>query len=394
MADLTRRPRRLNVLGATGSIGRSTLDLIAEAPPGQFEVEALVANGNALALAEAARRVRAKRCVVADATAWPALKEALAGSDIVAEAGPEAVLDAAAAPVDWTMAGIVGAAGLRATLTAVEAGGIVAIANKETLVCAGPLILAAAQRSGAVLLPADSEHNAIFQALDGTAPRTVERIVLTASGGPFRTWPLERMRTIRPEDALRHPVWRMGAKVTIDSATMMNKGLEVIEAARLFPVPPERIDVLVHPEAAVHGLVQYVDGSLLAQMGPPDMHVPIAHTLAWPERMAVPDRRLDLARLGRLTFEPPDLERFPCLRLARAALDAGGIVPTVLNAANEVAVELFLAGRLPFLGIPALVEATLERFAPGTAETLDQVLAADGEARAVARRLAPELVLA
>lgn len=394
MADLMRRPRRVNVLGATGSIGRSTLDLIAEAPPGQFEVEALVANGNALALAEAARRVRAKRCVVADAAAWPALKEALAGSDIVAEAGPEAVIAAAAAPVDWTMAGIVGAAGLRATLTAVEGGGIVAIANKETLVCAGPLILAAAQRSGAVLLPADSEHNAIFQALDGTAPGTVERIVLTASGGPFRTWPLERMRTIRPEDALRHPVWRMGAKVTIDSATMMNKGLEVIEAARLFPVPPERIDVLVHPEAAVHGLVQYVDGSLLAQMGPPDMHVPIAYTLAWPQRMAVPDRRLDLARLSRLTFEAPDLERFPCLRLARAALEAGGITPTVLNAANEVAVELFLADRLPFLGIPALVEATLERFATASADTLDDVLAADGEAREVARGLARHLVVA
>lgn len=394
MADLMRRPRRVNVLGATGSIGRSTLDLIAEAPPGQFEVEALVANGNALALAEAARRVRAKRCVVADAAAWPALKEALAGSDIVAEAGPEAVIAAAAAPVDWTMAGIVGAAGLRATLTAVEGGGIVAIANKETLVCAGPLILAAAQRSGAVLLPADSEHNAIFQALDGTAPGTVERIVLTASGGPFRTWPLERMRTIRPEDALRHPVWRMGAKVTIDSATMMNKGLEVIEAARLFPVPPERIDVLVHPEAAVHGLVQYVDGSLLAQMGPPDMHVPIAYTLAWPQRMAVPDRRLDLARLSRLTFEAPDLERFPCLRLARAALEAGGITPTVLNAANEVAVELFLADRLPFLGIPALVEATLERFATASADTLDDVLAADGEARKVARGLARHLVVA
>ena len=394
MADLGRRPRRVNVLGATGSIGRSTLDLIAAAPPGQFEVETLVANGNALALAEAARRVRAKRCVVADATAWPALKEAVAGSDIVAEAGPEAVIEAASAPVDWTMASIVGAAGLRATLSAVQGGGIVAIANKEALVCAGPLILATAERSGAVLLPADSEHNAIYQALDGTSPGTVERIVLTASGGPFRTWPRERMRAIRPEDALRHPVWRMGAKVTIDSATMMNKGLEVIEAARLFPVPPERIDVLVHPEAAVHGLVQYIDGSLLAQMGPPDMHVPIAHTLAWPDRMPVPDRRLDLAHLGRLTFELPDLERFPCLRLARAALDAGGLAPTVLNAANEVAVELFLAGQLPFLAIPALVEATLERFAPNSAEALDDVLAADGEARAMARQLAPDLVLA
>ncbi|MCS6854392.1 MAG: 1-deoxy-D-xylulose-5-phosphate reductoisomerase, partial [Elioraea sp.] len=247
---MTRRPRRICVLGATGSIGRSTLDLIAGAPPGLFEVETLVANGNALALAEAARRVRAKRCVVADTTAWPSLKEALAGSGIAAEAGPEAVIAAASGAVDWTMAGIVGAAGLRATLSAVEGGGIVAIANKEALVCAGPLILDAAKRSGAVLLPADSEHNAIFQTLDGTAPETVERIVLTASGGPFRTWPLERMRSIRPADALRHPVWRMGAKVTVDSATMMNKGLEVIEAARLFPVAPDRIEVLVHPEAA------------------------------------------------------------------------------------------------------------------------------------------------
>ena len=394
MVDLMRRPRRVTVLGATGSIGRSTIDLIAGAPAGRFEVEALVANGNATALAEAARRVRAKRCVVADASAWPALKEALAGTGVVAAAGPDAVIDAASAPVDWTMAGIVGAAGLRGTLAAVEAGGIIAIANKETLVCAGPLILEAARRSGAVLLPADSEHNAIFQALDGTAPDAVERIVLTASGGPFRTWPLERMRAIRPDDALRHPVWRMGAKVTIDSATMMNKGLEVIEAARLFPLPPERIDVLVHPEAAVHGLVQYVDGSILAQMGPPDMHVPIAHTLAWPERMVVPTRRLDLAHLGKLTFELPDTERFPCLRLARAALDAGGVVPTVLNAANEIAVELFLSERLPFLGIPALVEATLERFPPASADTLEDILLADDEARAMARGLAPHFALA
>lgn len=394
MAGLSDSPRRVTVLGATGSIGRSTLDLIAAAAPGTFEVEALVANGSAVALAEAARRVRARRAIVADTSAWPTLSESLAGSGIAADAGPEAVLAAASLPVDWTMAGIVGVAGLRATMAAVESGGIVAIANKECLVCAGELLIEAANRSGATLLPADSEHNAVFQALDGTAPATVERIILTASGGPFRTWTLEQMRSIRPQDALRHPVWRMGAKVTIDSATMMNKGLEVIEAARLFPVQPDQIGVLVHPEAAVHGLVQYIDGSLLAQMGPPDMHVPIAHTLAWPRRLPVPDRRLDLAKLRSLTFEEPDLERFPAIALARAALAAGGSAPTVLNAANEIAVSLFLEGRLPFLGIAALVAATLERFDAPAATTVEAVLSIDEEARRIALGLARDLVFA
>jgi 1-deoxy-D-xylulose-5-phosphate reductoisomerase len=381
-------PRRVSVLGATGSVGRATLDLIAEAPPGSFEVVALVANGNAAALAAAARRLRARLAVVADVAALPALREALDGSGIQVDAGPEAVVAAASIPVDWTMAAIVGAAGLPATMAAAAGGGVISIANKECLVCAGPLLRALAEAAGTTLLPADSEHNAIFQALDGTAPESVERIVLTASGGPFRDWPHERMRAIRPEDALKHPVWRMGAKVTIDSATMMNKGLEVIEAARLFPVPAERIEVLVHPEAAIHGIVQYVDGSMLAQMGPPDMRVPIAHTLAWPRRMATATRRLDLATLRTITFELPDYKRFPALTLAREALAAGGAAPTILNAANEVAVRLFLEGRIGFLGIAALVAAALDRLGTPAAPDLEAVLEADATARRTALDLA------
>jgi 1-deoxy-D-xylulose-5-phosphate reductoisomerase len=381
-------PRRVSVLGATGSVGRATLDLIAEAPPGSFEVVALVANGNAAALAAAARRLRARLAVVADVAALPALREALDGSGIQVDAGPEAVVAAASIPVDWTMAAIVGAAGLPATMAAAAGGGVISIANKECLVCAGPLLRAVAEAAGTTLLPADSEHNAIFQALDGTAPESVERIVLTASGGPFRDWPHERMRAIRPEDALKHPVWRMGAKVTIDSATMMNKGLEVIEAARLFPVPAERIEVLVHPEAAIHGIVQYVDGSMLAQMGPPDMRVPIAHTLAWPRRMATATRRLDLATLRTITFELPDYKRFPALTLAREALAAGGAAPTILNAANEVAVRLFLEGRIGFLGIAALVAAALDRLGTPAAPDLEAVLEADATARRTALDLA------
>jgi 1-deoxy-D-xylulose-5-phosphate reductoisomerase len=381
-------PRCVTVLGATGSVGRATLDLIAGAPPGAFEVVALVANGNAAALAEAARRARARLAVVADRAALPALRTALAGTGIELDGGPEAVIAAASIPVDWTMAAIVGAAGLPATMAAAAGGWIVSIASKECLVCAGPMLRAVAEAAGTVLLPADSEHNAIFQALDRTAPASVERIVLTASGGPFRDWPAERMRAIRPEDALRHPVWRMGAKVTIDSATMMNKGLEVIEAACLFPVPAERIEVLVHPEAAIHGIVQYVDGSMLAQMGPPDMRVPIAHTLAWPRRMPTATRRLDLASLGRMTFEQPDLQRFPALTLAREALAAGGAAPTILNAANEVAVRLFLEGRIGFLGIAELVAAALDRLGTPAAPDLEAVLEADATARRTALALA------
>lgn len=381
-------PRRVTVLGSTGSVGRSTAALLEAAAPGTFAVEALVAGRDAAGLAAQARALGARVAVLADPGGYAALRDALAGSGIAAAAGPEAVLEAAARPADWTMGAIVGAAGLRPTLAALARGGTLAIANKESLVCGGALVLAAAAASGATLLPVDSEHNAIFQALDARDPALVERIVLTASGGPFRTFDLARMAAVTPEMAVRHPIWSMGAKISIDSATMMNKGLELIEAARLFPVPEERIDVLVHPQSAVHGMVQYADGSILAQLGTPDMRTPIAHALAWPGRMRVDLPRLDLAALGRLEFEAPDPARFPALRLAREALRAGEGATTILNAANEVAVGLFLDHRLGFLEIARVVERTLERLGSPDAEGLDAILALDAEARAEAARQA------
>jgi len=298
------------------------------------------------------------------------------------------VIEAAGRPVDWTMAAIVGAAGLRATLAALECGRTDAIANKESLVCAGEIVTALAARTGARLLPCDSEHNAVFQALDAKDPALIEKIVLTASGGPFRTADLATMRAATPEMAVKHPVWSMGAKISVDSATMMNKGLEVIEAARLFPVSPDRIEVLVHPQSAVHGMVQYADGSLLAQLGTPDMRTPIAHCLAWPDRMGVALPRLDLASLARLEFFAPDPERFPALRLAREALNAGAGAPTILNAANEVAVALFLERRLGFLDIAAVVEETLDQLGAPATSGLEAVIALDAEARGVAGRIA------
>lgn len=380
--------RSVSILGSTGSVGRSTVALVEAAPPGSLAVEALVANRDVETLAAQAHRLGARAAVVADPAAWGALKQALGGSGIAIAAGPEAVEEAAARPADWTMAAIVGAAGLRSTLTALARGGTLALANKESLVCAADLVLAAVRQGGATLLPVDSEHNAIFQALDGRDPAAVEKIVLTASGGPFRDWSLERMAAVTPEQALRHPVWSMGAKISIDSATMMNKGLELIEAARLFPVPPERIEVLVHPQSAVHGLVQYADGSILAQLGTPDMRTPIAHALAWPRRMGVAIPRLDLAVLGRLEFFAPDPERFPALRLAREALQAGGGAPTILNAANEAAVGLFLARRLRFLDIAAVVEETLAALGAPRVEGLEAILALDAAARKEAGRRA------
>ncbi|MBX6740993.1 MAG: 1-deoxy-D-xylulose-5-phosphate reductoisomerase [Acetobacteraceae bacterium] len=381
-------PRRLTILGSTGSVGRSTVSVIESAPPGSFVIEALVAGRDVAALADQARRLRARLAVVADPAAHGALREALAGTGIETAAGPEAVVEAAARPADWTMAAIVGAAGLRSTLAALERGGAVALANKESLVCAGEIVLATARRSGTLLLPVDSEHNAIFQALDARDPAMVEKIVLTASGGPCRTMELAEMRAVTPEIAVRHPIWKMGAKISVDSATMMNKGLELIEAARLFPVPESRIEVLVHPQSAVHGLVQYADGSILAQLGTPDMRTPIAHTLAWPERMAVALPRLDLAALGRLEFLAPDPVRFPSLRLARQALRDGGGAPTILNAANEAAVALFLDRRLGFLDIAAVVEETLALLGTPPAAGLEDVLALDALARREAARLA------
>ncbi len=374
------------VLGSTGSVGTQTVQLLA-ADPARYAVRALVGGRNAALLAEQARRLGARLAVIADVAAWPALRDALAGSGIAAEAGADAVVAAAALGADWTMAAISGAVGLTATLAAIRRGGVVALANKEALVCAGDAMLAAVRTHGATLLPCDSEHNAIFQAMADGNRDAIEGITLTASGGPFRTASLDEMACARPEAALRHPVWSMGAKISIDSATMMNKGLEVIEASRLFALPSDAIAVLVHPQSVIHGMVHYRDGSVLAQLGSPDMRTPIAHTLAWPERIATAAPRLDLARLGQLTFEPPDEARFPALRLARAALEAGGGAPCVLNAANEVAVAAFLERQIGFLDIVAAVDHVLQEIGALTVETIEAVLALDARARAAALRI-------
>ena len=378
--------RSVSILGATGSVGRSTLDLIARQPD-RFEVVALTAHRDVAGLAELARRHRPKLAVIGDAGLHDALKAALAGTGIETGAGEGAVADAAASGAAWTMAAIVGTAGLKPVMRALEGGGTVALANKEALVSAGTLMIQAAAASGATLLPVDSEHNAIFQCFDRARPESVRRIILTASGGPFRDWPLERMRAATPEEAVAHPNWSMGAKISVDSATLMNKGLELIEADRLFPVGAQAIDVVVHPQSVIHSLVEYIDGSVLAQLGAPDMRIPIAHTLAWPERMATPCQRLDLVAIGALAFEAPDLERFPALRLAREALAAGGAKPAILNAANEVAVASFLAKRLGFLDIASLVGEVLARFDPQAPASIDAVLEIDGEARRVAAAL-------
>ncbi len=372
--------RTVSILGATGSVGTSTLDLV-EREPDRFRVVALTANCDVERLAAAARRTGAELAVVADEACLPALREALAGTATAVAGGAQAVCDAAASGADWTMGAIVGCAGLRPTLAAIERGGTVVLANKEPLVSAGDIITAAAATHGATLLPADSEHNAVFQCLDPTRPESVRRIILTASGGPFRDWSLEQMAAVTPAQAVAHPNWSMGAKISVDSATMMNKGLELIEAARLFPVPPERIEIVIHRQSVIHSMVDYIDGSMLAQLGPSDMRVPIAHCLAWPERMATPMPPLDLVKLGRLDFEAPDALRFHALTLARDAAEAGGARPAILNAANEVAVAAFLAGAIGFLEIAAIVDDTLQRYDPAAPETLDAVLAIDAEAR-------------
>ncbi|MGC8469809.1 MAG: 1-deoxy-D-xylulose-5-phosphate reductoisomerase, partial [Acetobacteraceae bacterium] len=366
--------KTVTLLGATGSVGRQTVDLLLR-DPARFRVRALIGGANAALLAEQARALAAEVAVIADPAQAEALRAALAGSGIAAAAGEAAVVEAAARPADWTMAAITGTAGLGPTLAAIRRGGTIALANKEALVCAGEVMLAAVAAAGAVLLPVDSEHNAIFQALAGDRREAVERIVLTASGGPFRTLPLGEMAEVTPEAALRHPVWSMGAKISIDSATMMNKGLEVIEAARLFAIEGARIEVLIHPQSVVHGMVCYRDGSVLAQLGAPDMRIPIAHALGWPERLQTPSPRLDLAAIGGLEFSTPDPARFPALGLARAALAAGGGAPALLNAANEVAVAAFLAGRIGFLDIVAVAESVLAALGAPEAESLAAVLA-------------------
>ncbi len=375
--------RSLTILGATGSVGTQALDLVARNPE-RWHVEALTANSDAEGLARLAKASGAKLAVVADEAAYPALKAALDGSGIEAAAGAQAVCDSAQRPSDVVLTAIVGAAGLGATLAAVERGATVAIANKETLVCAGDLVKAAAARSGAVLLPVDSEHNAVFQVFDHARPDRVARIILTASGGPFRSLSLADMAHVSVADACKHPVWSMGAKISVDSATLMNKGLELIEAHHLFPVGIERLDVLVHPQSVVHSMVEYVDGSVLAQLGTPDMRIPLAYALAWPERIATPCARLDLAAIGRLEFEKPDFVRFPALKLAWDAMRAGGSAPCILNAANEVAVAAFIAGQVSFLDIATLVADTLAAVAAAPVTTIDDVLAVDAAARRTA----------
>ncbi len=380
----------LTILGATGSVGSQTLDLVAR-NPGRWQVEALTANTDVDGLAKAARACGARFAAIADETKGAALKEALAGSGIESGAGPQAVVDAAARDAPIVITAIVGAAGLPPTMAAVQRGAQIGIANKETLVCAGPVVMAAAKRHGATLLPVDSEHNAIFQVFPHAAPEQVERIILTASGGPFRTRSREAMRGVSVADACKHPTWSMGAKISIDSATLMNKGLELIEAGQLFPVPVDRLDVIVHPQSVVHSMVEYADGSVLAQLGSPDMRIPIAYAMAWPERIATPAARLNLAQIGSLTFEAPDLERFPCLALAWDAMRAGGSAPCILNAANEIAVAAFIAGQAGFLDIDAIVAETLQTVPHGPMASLDDVMAVDAAARAAARAIVGRL---
>ncbi|MDX3900861.1 MAG: 1-deoxy-D-xylulose-5-phosphate reductoisomerase [Sphingobium sp.] len=376
--------RRVSIFGATGSVGMSTLDLIGREPD-RYEVVALTAHGDVAGLAQAARAHHARIAVIGDAARYAELRDTLAGSGIEAAAGPQALVDAAGAGADWTMAAIVGCAGLSPTIAALRTGGTVALANKESLVSAGALMMQAAAASGATLLPVDSEHNAIFQCLAGSRFEDVARITLTASGGPFRTSSRADMRAITPAQAVAHPNWSMGAKISVDSATMMNKGLELIEAAHLFPVGLDRIEILVHPQSVIHSMVEFRDRSTLAQLGSPDMRIPIAHALAWPERIATPCQPLDLTRIGRLDFEAPDPQRFPSLRLARDAAAAGAAAPAILSAANEVAVAAFLAGAIGFLDIAAIVEDVLNRYSASTPMSMDDVLAADAGARATAR---------
>ena len=387
------RSRRVSVLGSTGSIGVSTLDFLAHVQASgaaRVEVAALAAGRNVALLAEQARRWRPALTVCADEACHAELVERLAGEGLRTATGDAAVIEAAAGVgADWVMAAIVGAAGLRPTLAAAKAGATVALANKESLVCAGPALLAAARAAGGEVIPVDSEHSAIFQALAPEARERVARLILTASGGPFRTWTREAMAAATPAQAVAHPNWSMGAKISVDSATMMNKGLELIEASYLFATPEARIEIVVHPQSVVHSAVEYQDGSTMAQLGPPDMKSPISAAFAWPERIAWPAERLDLARWGSLTFEAPDLDRFPALRLAREALRAGGGAPAALNAANERGVAAFLDGRIGFLDIASIVEDTLamvngtEIATEGDA-ALDAALTVDASARALA----------
>ena len=387
VAEPQSQPKSVTILGATGSVGCNTVELI-EQNPAAYQVEALTALTNVELLADQAQRLGAKLAVIGDDSLYGDLQDALRGSDVEAAAGSAALVDAAARPADWVMAAIVGAAGLPPTLAAVCRGATIALANKECLVCAGDLVMREVAVSGATLLPVDSEHNAIFQVFDFENPDHVARIILTASGGPFRQNSKAQMAEATPAQAVAHPNWDMGAKISVDSATLMNKGLELIEAAHLFPVPESAIDVVVHPQSVIHSMVEYVDGGILAQMGTPDMRTPIAHTLAWPRRMPVKSPRLNFAEIDALTFEAPDNDRFPALNMARQALQIGGAAPTILNAANEVAVQGFLDGRIGFLDIVAVVEETLTINGAHSLDGLEAVSSADAQAR----RMATEII--
>ncbi len=379
-------PRSITVLGSTGSVGTNTVELI-ENNLGDYTVEALTANKNVKLLADQAKRLKPKSAVVADPGGYSELKELLAGTETVPAAGAEAILEAASRPAEWVMASIVGAAGLKPTLTAVRRGATIGLANKECLVTAGDVFIKEVSSHNATLLPVDSEHSAIFQVFDFDNADRVHRIILTASGGPFRDFSQKEMSSVTPEQAVAHPNWDMGAKISVDSATMMNKGLELIEAFHLFPVTEQQIEILVHPQSVIHSMVDYVDGSVLAQLGTPDMRTPIAYALAWPKRMSAHAPRLKLEEIATLTFEKPDTERFPSLRLAREALVAGGAAPTVLNAANEVAVDHFLNRRIGFLDISRLVSETLDAAPTRNLDNLDDVSEADTEARRIAEQL-------
>jgi 1-deoxy-D-xylulose-5-phosphate reductoisomerase len=382
--------RSISILGATGSIGASTLDLVRR-HAADWRVVALTANCQALELARLAREFRAEVAVVADERCLPELREALAGTGIEALAGSEGLVEASSRAADIVIAAIVGCAGLAPTMAAIEQGRVVGLANKEALVSAGEVMTAAVRRCGTVLLPVDSEHNAIFQCLAGNDSADVRSITLTASGGPFRDWSHERLAAATPAEAVKHPNWDMGAKISVDSATMFNKGLELIEAYHLFPVGLDRLRIIVHPQSVVHSMVEYRDGSTLAQLGPSDMRVPIASVLAWPRRMTTPMPPLDLAAIGELTFRSPDEARFPATRLAREAAEAGGAAPAILNAANEVAVAAFLAGQIGFTRIAVEVENVLSSYAAPAPACLSDVFAIDTEARARARELTEAL---
>ncbi len=380
-------PRRVAILGSTGSVGTQTIDLISRAPE-KYHVVALTARQNVKLLAEQARQLKPDFVVVADERKYQDLKDALAGLPIEVGAGANAVVEAAERDSEWVMAAIVGAAGLPSTIAAAKRGVKLAFANKETLVCAGPLMMDLVAKHGCTLLPVDSEHNAIYQVFDNPHREGIARLIITASGGPFRNYTREQMATVTAEQAGKHPVWNMGAKISIDSATLMNKTLEVIEAAYLFNMPSEKIDVLVHPQSVIHSMVEYKDGSTLAQLGSPDMHIPIAYCLAWPDRMETPAPKLDLVKIGQLTFEAPDPVRFPALRLGREALARGGSAPAVMSAANEVAVQAFLDEKIGFLDIERVIESTLAAGLDGPLANLDGLMQTD----ASARRKAEELV--